>query len=88
MNDESFDKKFDIGDLIVILPKRKFPVVLRIGPGYVFSRIENLEPGQIGIIIESRLGHGAQVWIKILTGNSEMGWVPYSMVDNVKKIKL
>lgn len=88
MNDREFDKRFDIGDLIVILPKRKFPVVLRQGPGYVFPRIENLEPGQLGIIIESRLGHGANTWIKILTGDFDIGWLPYSLVDNVKKLKL
>jgi len=88
VNVEPFNKNFDAGDLVVILPQRKFPVVLRFGPGYTFSRIENLEPGQTGIIIESQMGHGAHIWIKILTGNSDIGWIPYSMVNNIKKLKL
>jgi len=88
VNEKLLDERFDTGDLIVILPKRKFPVALRTGPGYTFSRLENIEPGQIGIIIESQLGHGAHIWVKILTTNSDIGWVPYSLVDNAKKLKL
>jgi hypothetical protein len=80
--------KYKLGSLIVINKDRKFPVVLRDGPGYTFSRVEVIEPGEIGIVLGSMIGHGMIWWILIhVAAREKTGWIPeglliYHMVNH------
>jgi hypothetical protein len=73
--------KYKLGSLIAVDKGRKFPVVLRDGPGYAFSRVEIIEPGEIGIVLGSMIGHGMIWWILIHTAAKEkMGWIPEGLL--------
>lgn len=71
------------GDLITIVEK-KFPTTLRKGPGYTHLRVELMEPGEIGIVLESCVGHSALLWVLLVGPGGKTGWIPESMVDPVK----
>lgn len=76
--------KYKLGSLIVVNEDRKFPVILRDGPGYTFSRIEALKPGDVGIILGSRIGHGMILWILIHVAiNEKTGWIPEGIIDYI-----
>ena len=80
--------KYSTGDLVVINKDRKFPVVLRDGPGYTFSRIESIDPGEIAIVLESKIGHGMWEWILLHTSEKEkIGWIPQGMVEPIINLK-
>jgi len=75
-------KKCTIGDLVTVGLNRKFPVVLRSGPGYTFERIEPIEPGEIGLILDTCKGHGMITWLRLLMAPiSNEGWTPESGVE-------
>lgn len=76
--------KFEAGDLVTILPTRKFPVVLRSGPGYTCFRIDIFEPGQLGIILRKQEVIKNQIWLQVLNVNSKIGWILKDMVDRVE----
>lgn len=74
--------KYCAGDLVTIGINRKFPVVLRKGPGYTFDRIEPIEPGKIGLVLEASIGHGMIVWLHLLvTPDIDEGWTPESGIE-------
>ena len=74
--------KYKLGSLIVINKDRKFPVVLRDGPGYTFSRVEVIEPGDVGIVLGSMIGHGMIWWILIhAAAREKTGWIPEGIVE-------
>jgi len=76
--------KYKLGSLIVVNEDRKFPVVLRDGPGYTFSRVETLDPGDLGIVLGSNVGHGMIWWILIHVAiTQKMGWIPEGMIDHI-----
>jgi len=73
--------KYKLGSLIAVDKGRKFPVVLRDGPGYTFSRVETIEPGEIGIVLGSMIGHGMIWWILIHVAIREKaGWIPEGLI--------
>lgn len=77
--------KYKLGSLIVINKDKKFPVVLRDGPGYTFSRVEVIEPGEIGIVLGSMIGHGMIWWILIHAASMEKtGWIPEGIIEYLK----
>lgn len=79
--------KYSIGDLIVVDSKRKFPIVLRDGPGYTCLTVDPLEPGNTGLVIDSKLGHGMMVWINVFVCSSKKkGWIPESIVDEITNL--
>jgi hypothetical protein len=74
--------KYKLGSLIAVDEGRKFPVVLRDGPGYTFSRVETIEPGEIGIVLGSSIGHGMIFWILVhIAINKKVGWIPEGVID-------
>lgn len=74
--------KYKLGSLIVINKDRKFPVVLRDGPGYTFSRVETIEPGDVGIVLKSMTGHGMIQWVFLHVAIKEKtGWIPENIVE-------
>jgi hypothetical protein len=74
--------KYKLGSLIIISKDRKFPVVLRNGPGYTFSRVETIEPGDVGIILGSNIGHGMIWWILVhIAGKRKMGWITEGVIE-------
>jgi len=76
-------RKYSPGDLITVAPNRKFPVVLREGPGYTFQRIDPIDPGQIGLVLRSQIGHGMSTWIQVLISHRyTVGWIPENIVDS------
>ena len=76
-------RKYSPGDLVTVAPSRKFPVVLRERPGYTFQRIDPIDPGQLGLVLRSQIGHGMSTWIQILIGHRyTIGWIP----ENITKI--
>ena len=75
--------KYKLGSLIAVDKGRKFPVVLRERPGYTFQRIDPIDPGQLGLVLRSQIGHGMSTWIQILIGHRyTIGWIP----ENITKI--
>lgn len=73
--------KYKLGSLIIISKDRKFPVVLRGGPGYTFSRVETIEPGEIAIVLGTMIGHGMIWWILIHVAVKEKtGWIPEGLI--------
>ena len=74
--------KYCIGDLVTVGINRKFPVVLREGPGYTFDRIEPIEPGEIGLVLETSIGHGMVTWLHLLvTPGANEGWTPEGGIE-------
>lgn len=77
-------RKCKLGDLITVGLDRKFPLVLREGPGYTFVRVETIDPGDVGIVLEEKFGHGSLTWIMIhVAEKQKMGWIPESMIHHV-----
>lgn len=75
-------KNYKRGDLVTIGLDRKFPMVLREGPGYTFARIVTIDPGDVGIIVKETIGHGSSVWIMVHVAEKEKaGWIPKSMLQ-------
>lgn len=74
----------ETGDLITLPLNRKFPVVLRGGPGYVFPRKKHIEPGQIAIVLDVKLGHGSHLWVNIFVGGDNIGWLPCSLIEGIE----
>ena len=73
--------KYKLGSLIAVDKGRKFPVILRDGPGYTFSRVETIEPGEIGIVLGSMIGHGMIWWILIhVAVREKAGWIPEGLI--------
>ena len=83
MSDDDLASKYFPGDLVYLEPKRKFPLVLRSGPGYTSERIDVIEPGEIALILDSSWGHGMVMWTYVLVGQKKRGWVPEAVVYNV-----
>ena len=76
--------KYKLGSLIVINKDRKFPVVLRDGPGYTFSRVEVIEPGDVGIVLSSMIGHGMNWWTFLYVSiKDKKGWIPEGVTDYI-----
>lgn|GEM_PF-2956891 len=76
--------KFEIGDLITILPRRKFPIVLRSKPGYTSFRVDVIEPGQLGMILNKQEVIKNQIWLQVLNVNSKIGWILKDVVDHTE----
>jgi hypothetical protein len=71
----------NVGDLIVLDIKRKFPVLLREGPGYTFKNKEPVEPGDVGLVLNFTTGHGMVRWILLLIASkSQQGWIPENVI--------
>jgi len=75
---------FQIGDLVTIGYRRKFPVVLRSGPGYSYYRTDVLEPGQLAIIIKQKTKLNDQNWLCVFNTSLNAGWILESMVDHIE----
>lgn len=70
------------GDLVTIGLDRKFPLVLREGPGYTFTRLVTIDPGDVGIILKETVGHGSSIWVMIhVAEKKKAGWIPKSMLQ-------
>jgi hypothetical protein len=75
-------QKYTAGDLVTVGLNRKFPVVLRSGPGYTFERVEPIEPGEIGVILDTCTGHGMITWLRLLISpDGNEGWTPEGGVE-------
>jgi len=81
-------EKFSCGDLIYINTNKNFPITLREGPGYTFKRVDFLEHGKIGIIVNYAMGHGMIIWLCILASQSTVGWIPGSIAQVLKKLEI
>lgn len=73
------------GDLIEIDSTRKFPTVLRKGPGYTFLTVAPIEPGQLGLVLQRHLGHSSIYWLLLIGPDGVIGWIPETMANYVKQ---